>query len=530
VSDRYRPIALMGGGGMAEVYLAIATGAEGFEKPVAIKRLLPHLARDEGVARMFLTEARLAMHLHHQNIVSVIDVGRGPDGLFLVMELVDGWDLGVVLGHAAKVRRWMPEALAMYVGTQVAAGLSHAYRKTQPDGRPVMAAHRDLSPSNVLVTLEGEVKVADFGIAKVESSGTEPGAFKGKVPYSAPEVLRGATASHLSDQFSLGVALHRLTTGQYPYGYHDNVVAYADHLRQAGPPACPGLSPGFAAVLKRMLALVPEARYRSIDEAGAALAEQVARSGVVAGARELGAYLTQLSLPPPPSIRAREPATPAAAPLPALTLVDRPSAAAGGGGALDADWQPSAGVELSASGRLIQSGDRRPQSRSPDAPTPEAREPAPELVSDSAQYWQPPPAQPQQEAPRPFEPTPAYEPLPGRYQAPPRRRAPVKWLAVGALLLLAGGAYLYFTPERMRVRLPRLGGPPQQAILLITSEPDGATVKINGQAVGTTPFSQDNVYPPDREMKVEVVLRGYKPWTGTFRGGESATLEAQLRR
>lgn len=510
---------------MAEVYLAMATGAEGFEKPVAIKRLLPHLARDEGVARMFLTEARLAMHLQHQNIVSVIDVGRGADGMFLVMELVDGWDLGIVLGHAAKARRWMPEPLAMYVGTQVAAGLSHAYRKTHPDGRAVMAAHRDLSPSNVLVTLEGEVKVADFGIAKVESTGTEPGNFKGKVPYSAPEVIRGATASHLSDQFSLGVGLHRLTTGQYPYGYHDNVVELAESLKSAGPPSCPGLSPGFAAVLRRMLALVPEARYRSIDEAGGALAAEVARTGVVAGARALGTYLSQLSLPPPPSVRAREGATPSNAPLPSFAPLGRSGLhPAADDGSMSADWKPMAGAELDASGRLVRSGGPRRSREAPDPATPPPPEEV-ELATDTSQYWQPPPMEP----PKPFDPTPAYEPLPGRYQAP-RRGVPVKLLAVVALLLGAGGAYLYFSPERMRVRLPSLGTVPQQAILLITSEPDGARVKINGQVVGTTPYSQDNIYPEDAELKVEVSLRGYKPWTGTFRGGQSATLEAQLRR
>src|SRR5262245_53209337 len=116
---------------MAEVLLAVVTGAEGFQKPVAIKRMHPHLAKDEEIARMFLAEARLATHLHHQNIVSVIDVGRGPEGLYLVMELVDGWDLGLVLGHEAKVRQWMPEPLALYVAQQVANGLLHAYRKTE---------------------------------------------------------------------------------------------------------------------------------------------------------------------------------------------------------------------------------------------------------------------------------------------------------------------------------------------------------------------------------------------------------------
>src|SRR5215468_6979740 len=159
--ERYRLTRLFAQGGMAEVYLGLAAGAEGFEKPVAIKRILPHLARDEQIVRMFLSEARLATFLNHQNIVQVFDVGRGPDGLFIVMELVDGWDLGVIIEHANRQQKLIPAPLAAFIASQAMAGLSYAYRQTH-DGQRIIAAHRDLSPSNLLLSAEGEVKVADF--------------------------------------------------------------------------------------------------------------------------------------------------------------------------------------------------------------------------------------------------------------------------------------------------------------------------------------------------------------------------------
>src|SRR5215813_8613302 len=155
--ERYRLTRLFAQGGMAEVYLGVAAGAEGFEKAVAIKRILPHLARDEKIARMFLAEVKLATFLSHQNIVQVFDVGRGPDGLFIVMELVNGWDLGVVIDQANKEKTTVPAGLAAFIASQAMAGLSYAYRQTH-DGRRIIAAHRDLSPSNLLLSAEGEVK------------------------------------------------------------------------------------------------------------------------------------------------------------------------------------------------------------------------------------------------------------------------------------------------------------------------------------------------------------------------------------
>ncbi|WP_241758603.1 serine/threonine-protein kinase [Pyxidicoccus parkwayensis] len=289
---------LLASGGMAELYLGVAR-TEGFERVVAIKRVLPHLAQEADIARMFVTEARLAMLLQHQNIATVYDVGQGPDGLFLVMELVDGWDLGVLLRTAARQGVRFPPHLAAFIVLQTQAGLAHAYRKLH-EGRPVMAAHRDVSPSNLLVSREGEVKVTDFGIAKMEGgSFTEPGVFRGKEAYSAPEVLQGSPANALSDQFSLGIVFHELLVGRHPF--HDvkepMAVAYAILSREV-PPLPPDVPAPLAEAVLRMLSRAPEQRFPTPEALSETLARWLARSGEPATSQALADFTRQLTLPP----------------------------------------------------------------------------------------------------------------------------------------------------------------------------------------------------------------------------------------
>jgi len=267
-SSRYRLVRPLASGGMAELFLGVARGAEGFEKPVAIKRMLPHLAREPAIAQMFLAEARLATHLQHQNIASVYDVGSGPDGLFLVMELVNGWDLGVLLRHAWRRGQRFPPHLVAFIGAQVLAGLVHAYRRTHA-GRPVMTAHRDVSPSNILVSREGEVKVTDFGIARVEgvSMGTEPGSFKGKVPYAAPEVMNSQPATAASDIFALGIVMYELLTGRHPFGDENtSLLGFVQAISTEEPPPLEGVPAPLAAVVMKALAKTLPARFTGPEQ------------------------------------------------------------------------------------------------------------------------------------------------------------------------------------------------------------------------------------------------------------------------
>ncbi|MGQ0505209.1 MAG: serine/threonine protein kinase [Myxococcaceae bacterium] len=263
MSDRYRLKHLFAQGGMAEVYLGVAVGEAGFEKPVAIKRVLPQLAQDPRVSDMFMSEAKLAKFLSHQNVVQVLDVGRSDDGVYMVMELVNGWDLETLLELAQKRGVRFPPALAAFIASQTLAGLSHAYRRTH-EGKPVLSAHRDVSGSNILISTEGEVKVTDFGIARVEGLGnkkTEPGTFKGKIAYAAPEILRTEPANHLSDQFALGVVLFKLLCGRSPFTGEDQWATYYAALQDQTPQVDATVPRPLAQIVLRMLEKAAAKRF-----------------------------------------------------------------------------------------------------------------------------------------------------------------------------------------------------------------------------------------------------------------------------
>jgi serine/threonine-protein kinase len=199
---------------MAEVFEATAVGERGFERTVALKRMLPEMGRihDDG----FLDEARIASHLHHANIVSVLDYGIA-DGLpFQVLELVDGLDLqtALALGKA------LPPELALHVCTEVAYALSHAHGAHGPDGQPLGIVHRDVKPANILISYDGDVKLGDFGIAFARDrlQRTEVGVTKGTREFMSPEQWLGGELDARSDVFSLGCVLYALLTGTSPMG------------------------------------------------------------------------------------------------------------------------------------------------------------------------------------------------------------------------------------------------------------------------------------------------------------------------
>ncbi|MCP3138402.1 serine/threonine-protein kinase [Pyxidicoccus xibeiensis] len=343
MNERYRLVRPLAVGGMAELFLGVSR-SEGFERTVAIKRVLPYLAREPDIARMFLAEARLATQLQHQNIATVYDVGQGPNGLFLVMELVDGWDLGVLLRTATRQGVRFPPHLAAFVLLQVLAGLSHAYRKLHA-GRPVIVAHRDVSPSNVLVSREGEVKVTDFGIARFEGpSLTAPGVFKGKEAYSAPEVLQGAPATAASDQFSLGIVFHELLTGHHPFHSLTEPVAVTYAIITREVPRPPHVPAPLADVLLRMLARTPEERFPTPEALSEALARWLAQAGEPATSHALAAFMRELPLPPTLRELAESSDAPAGSPGP----VPAPDF-----GPEYADEPLPGGAALSVSGRVV---------------------------------------------------------------------------------------------------------------------------------------------------------------------------------
>ena len=200
-------------GGMAEVFLAHQRGPEGFERRVAVKRILPHLAETHDFVRMFLDEARLAARLSHPNVVHIYELGQVDGDYFIAMEFVDGIHAGQLIGRTDDP---LPPVLVARLGADAAGALAYAHRLEDVDGRPLQLVHRDVSPHNIMVSFDGVVKLVDFGIAKaaLKADETRPGIVKGKYAYMSPEQTVGRPLDGRSDVFSLGVCLWEILAGK----------------------------------------------------------------------------------------------------------------------------------------------------------------------------------------------------------------------------------------------------------------------------------------------------------------------------
>lgn len=203
-------------GGMAEIYKAKTFGAEGFEKLLAIKRILPHAAEDKDFISMLIDEAKLSVLLSHANIVQVYDLGKVGNDYFISMEYIYGVNLRDILYQLREKNQKLPTELACYIASEVCKGLDYAHRKADTDNQPLGIVHRDISPQNILLSYEGEVKIVDFGIAKaaMNISHTMAGILKGKIAYMSPEQALGKTIDARTDIFSLGIVLYECLTGK----------------------------------------------------------------------------------------------------------------------------------------------------------------------------------------------------------------------------------------------------------------------------------------------------------------------------
>lgn len=258
-------------GGMAEVYLATASGIEGFEKTVVIKRLKPSLAATGWATEMFLQEARVAATLEHPNIAQVHDVGEIDGSYFFAMEHVHGQDLRRILRTARERQRPIPLEDAVRVISDVCAALHYAHEKCGPDGRPLGLVHRDVSPSNVLVSYDGGVKLCDFGIAELNAAREHPEqrVRAGKLSYMSPEQCRGEPLDRRSDVFLLGVVLYELTTSTKLFqGKSEREVmrqVIAGRVR-APSAVCADYPVELERILFRALRVDPSARYATAQE------------------------------------------------------------------------------------------------------------------------------------------------------------------------------------------------------------------------------------------------------------------------
>jgi tRNA A-37 threonylcarbamoyl transferase component Bud32 len=304
---RYEPIRRLAVGGMAEIYLAWlpGVGIEGFEKLVVLKRILPQHALDPELLRMFLDEARLSATLTHPHVTQVHDVGTDGDAPFFAMEYVHGANLRELLRANARAagRPTAPLQLAHAIGIVAAAadGLHYAHERLGPGNQPLDIVHRDVSPSNVLVSFDGAVKVSDFGIAKwaFQRTRTQEGTLKGKFAYMSPEQCRGSQVDRRSDVFALGTILYELTTGAPPFsGDSDLQILNWIATGVAAPPAWPAedgvYPPALSAIVMRALAPDPAHRYPSMQALQIALEAFARETNLPVSTVELGGLMQRL--------------------------------------------------------------------------------------------------------------------------------------------------------------------------------------------------------------------------------------------
>jgi tRNA A-37 threonylcarbamoyl transferase component Bud32 len=258
-------------GGMAEVFRAKRKGVEGFEKIVAVKRILPHLSRNKGFVEMFIDEAKMVAGLSHPNIAQIFELGKIEDTYFIAMEYVDGNDLRTILGRV-RDKGIIPDVdLAALVASKVGSALEYAHRHRDAEGRELRIVHRDVSPQNILISREGEVKLVDFGIAKaaIKASHTDSGSLRGKLMYMSPEQAWGRPIDNRSDIFSLGVVFFEMLTGRSLF-VGDSEMSILERVREARviPPSSlnPAVPIELEVVVTRALRREPEERYQDASE------------------------------------------------------------------------------------------------------------------------------------------------------------------------------------------------------------------------------------------------------------------------
>jgi serine/threonine protein kinase len=300
--DRFGPYQLIDRvaiGGMAEVFKAKREGVEGFEKIVAVKRILPHLSENKEFLDMFVDEAKMVAGLAHPNIVQIFDLGRIDKSYYIAMEYVHGRDLRTIMRRAREKGLRMPLDLSLRVVGQVCGALEYAHRKKDERGRPMEIVHRDVSPQNILISFEGDVKLVDFGIAKAatKASNTDRGALRGKLLYMSPEQAWGRPIDRRSDVFSLGVVLYEMVTETKPFVGAGTEVSILELVRQCVITPAREINPRVPEALDRVimqaLAREPDDRYQDAGQMQRGL-ERFLRERPPVSARDLARFLELL--------------------------------------------------------------------------------------------------------------------------------------------------------------------------------------------------------------------------------------------
>jgi serine/threonine protein kinase len=299
---RYALFDFIGKGGMAEIYLARAQTELGASRLCVVKQILPELAEHPQFADMLIYEAKLAARLSHANVVQVFDLGKADERLFIAMDYVEGFDLNELLKRCTKQKVPLPLEFALLIVGEALKGLGYAHRRLDDDGKPLGIVHRDMSPSNILVSFEGEVKLCDFGIARatevVESAeGGEiesDASIKGKAGYMSPEHARGDKIDARADIFAVGIVLWELLAGRRLYRRDDD-LSLLEQARRAQIPELPRRGVAnedeLHAIVANALSIEPEGRYATAHAMHQDLEGYIGRAKLVASPLRLGEWL-----------------------------------------------------------------------------------------------------------------------------------------------------------------------------------------------------------------------------------------------
>ena len=278
----YSLVKKIASGGMAEIYLAQTQGIEGFQKHLVLKMIHPKWSQDQSFVSMLVEEAKLAVHLNHANIAQIFDLGQQDGQYYIAMEYVDGKDLFQLLVRTSELDSYLPFDVAAHITEQVASALHYAHDRRDPQGRNLQLIHRDVSPQNLIVSVHGEVKLIDFGIAKatMRPGHTQVGIIKGKFYYMSPEQAWGRPLDRRTDIFSLGICLHEMLTGQMLYA-DDDQMRLLEKVRAADVPRPsdlrPGVPPELDTICMRALARDADKRFQTGFDFQRALAEYLHR-------------------------------------------------------------------------------------------------------------------------------------------------------------------------------------------------------------------------------------------------------------
>jgi serine/threonine-protein kinase len=298
---RYRLLGRIGEGGMAEVFRALMTGPEGFERELVLKRILPRLSGTGDFKTMFIREAKISALLLHPNIVQIYEFGEADGAYFIAMESVQGVTLREALTTLRREQRAMPYLVAADIARQICIGLDYAHTLHGPDGLPLEIVHQDISPTNIMLAYNGTVKILDFGIARAASFAEEEakkGLIKGKVSYLSPEQINVRPFDSRADVFALGVVFHEMLTGRRLFQAKNDITRMRQLLSQTVvPPSAlnAAIPRELDRIVMRSLEMDPELRYQSTAE----MASDLERTLIAArySSRELSKLLHGLFLP-----------------------------------------------------------------------------------------------------------------------------------------------------------------------------------------------------------------------------------------